>query len=666
MKTDEIRVGVHDDICCKPEFMVRITVCGSVSRLQWLQELETVVTSDEAQILPKAREESENCMTVYIGYRSALSLLTEISELLVFPPRRNMCTELLEYVGLRVCELRTVLKQALGGSFDQELYATMDRLGVCPDIQTSQLVPKTHPHDPRFQYLLDCFSPQQASSHAPTVPVVRRNTETTKLEQPIRKYVQPSTIRLTLDEAVTRIASTFRMWNARRKFIASRDSELVELGLLPPPQDAACVEEAEQFKRSRKDRARFFESEWENLRRSASEKYRAEARDSLLDGFSAETRRAVWKFRESTGKFPDSVETLIAPPPEPVALQPKKKTTAKSSPQVAAVPQWSTLVKLRGAIDNFSWDQQLVILSDQDKKEIYDEAKRAIVCDINKWIQGLRGSDFTTVTETGFDEQDIIDLIKAGILVKSKDGEGFQNFHANIFSSTGLECFKNDVIETIVNPLASELIWSHSNPPRSVLLYGPRGCGKTHVARAIAKASGSCLFMVPVDVSSETVELIQRVAVHLSPSVILIDSLDDMLHPKTVPKKKKKSEPSDTVSILEIVLDKLVTSGRSVLICCSLNPDEVLMKKFKASYLLPLPNEDDRTEIMKQTFLRRAVPVKIVRSNLVLIRGIAQLCEAMSIADIKSMVESVLTEERVQLVATKPLRPDEFISQIKV
>ncbi|KAI9865176.1 MAG: hypothetical protein M1813_002496 [Trichoglossum hirsutum] len=103
----------------------------------------------------------------------------------------------------------------------------------------------------------------------------------------------------------------------------------------------------------------------------------------------------------------------------------------------------------------------------------------------------------------------------------------------------------NDIIEelkeSVIYPLILPHLYSHSSPllsaPAGVLLYGPPGCGKTMLAKALAHESGACFINLHISTltekwygdSNKLVAAVFSLARKLQPSIVFIDEIDAVL-----------------------------------------------------------------------------------------------------------------------------------------
>ncbi|HLQ93659.1 MAG TPA: AAA family ATPase [Xanthobacteraceae bacterium] len=112
--------------------------------------------------------------------------------------------------------------------------------------------------------------------------------------------------------------------------------------------------------------------------------------------------------------------------------------------------------------------------------------------------------------------------------------------------------------ELVQLPLTAPQVYRHLgiNPPRGIILYGPPGAGKSHLARAVANEVDARLYYINgPDVigtyTGETEANLRRMfneAGHHSPSIIFIDELDAM-----APKRGETGSHSDTRTVTQLL-----------------------------------------------------------------------------------------------------------------
>ncbi len=153
-------------------------------------------------------------------------------------------------------------------------------------------------------------------------------------------------------------------------------------------------------------------------------------------------------------------------------------------------------------------------------------------------------------------------------------------------------------------------------PPKGALLYGPPGCGKTLLARALATESGANMILVRgpevlskwVGESEKAIREIFRKAKASSPCIVIFDELDSFA-------RTKSGEDS---GVGERLLSQLLTemedggASRVIVIGISNRPDLIetsLLRPGRLDLILyiPPPDERGRLEIIK--ILTRPMPL---------------------------------------------------------
>jgi len=145
-------------------------------------------------------------------------------------------------------------------------------------------------------------------------------------------------------------------------------------------------------------------------------------------------------------------------------------------------------------------------------------------------------------------------------------------------------------------------------PPKGVLLYGPPGCGKTLLARALAAECGTNMILVRgpeilskwVGESEKAIREIFRRAKASAPCVIIFDELDSLA------KSKIKDETNRGETVLSQMLTEMEDSGASNIIVVGITnrPDLIdnsMLRNGRLDVVLYVqpPDEKNRLEIIK-------------------------------------------------------------------
>lgn len=105
----------------------------------------------------------------------------------------------------------------------------------------------------------------------------------------------------------------------------------------------------------------------------------------------------------------------------------------------------------------------------------------------------------------------------------------------------GLEDIIEELKESIIYPLTMPHLYRHGGAllaaPSGVLLYGPPGCGKTMLAKAVAHESGASFINLHISTvtakwygdSNRMVHAVFSLAKKMQPAIIFIDEIDAVL-----------------------------------------------------------------------------------------------------------------------------------------
>jgi transitional endoplasmic reticulum ATPase len=177
----------------------------------------------------------------------------------------------------------------------------------------------------------------------------------------------------------------------------------------------------------------------------------------------------------------------------------------------------------------------------------------------------------------------------------------------------GLEEVKQDLKEAVEWPMKTPEMFSRLGikPPKGILLYGPPGCGKTLLARAVATESeanfitikGPEIFSKWVGESEKAIREVFRKARMAAPAVIFFDEIDS-LSPRRGLGFADSGVTERVISQLLTELDGIIALEDIVVIAATNRPDMVdpaVLRpgRFDRLIYVPEPDEKSRLQIFK-------------------------------------------------------------------
>ncbi len=185
----------------------------------------------------------------------------------------------------------------------------------------------------------------------------------------------------------------------------------------------------------------------------------------------------------------------------------------------------------------------------------------------------------------------------------------------------GLESVKQELKEAVELPLKNPQVFKNVgiDPPRGILLYGPPGCGKTLLAKAVATESeanfiairGPELLSKWVGESEEGVRRVFRRARQVAPCIVFFDEIDAIAGTRGEEVGTKVTER--VVNQLLTEVDGIEKLERVTVIAATNRPDlldQALLRPGRFDSLIEIPMPDDESRLAILQVHTKKMPLK--------------------------------------------------------
>ena len=237
----------------------------------------------------------------------------------------------------------------------------------------------------------------------------------------------------------------------------------------------------------------------------------------------------------------------------------------------------------------------------------------------------------------------------------------------------GLEEVKEELKEAVEWPLKNPEVFERLGiqSPKGMLLFGPPGCGKTLLARAVATESeanfisikGPEVFSKWVGESEKAIREVFRKARMASPSVIFFDEIDSLV-PRRGLGYGDSGVTGRVISQLLTEMDGIVSLENIVIMAATNRPDIVdpaLLRpgRFDRLIFVPEPDEDSRFKIFKIHTMNMPLMKDV---NL---KELAHMARGYSGADIESVCREAAMNALRSDINTKEVTSSDFETALK-
>ncbi|KAJ3829342.1 P-loop containing nucleoside triphosphate hydrolase protein [Lentinula raphanica] len=254
----------------------------------------------------------------------------------------------------------------------------------------------------------------------------------------------------------------------------------------------------------------------------------------------------------------------------------------------------------------------------------------------------------------------------------------------------GLDPIISSLRESVIYPLLYPTLFTSNSSllgaPKGVLLYGPPGCGKTMLAKALAKESGATFINIAASVltnkwfgeSNKLVAGLFSLARKVQPSIIFIDEIDSFL-------RERSSGDHEVTAMMKAefmtLWDGLLSSTDRILVLGATNRpndiDSAIFRRLPKRFAVTLPDFGQRMKIfklmLKDVSLSSDLSLELLAQASEGLSGsdLKELCRGAAMVPVREYMREnlsngeVLTDEQLKNFKPRPVTLQDFLGSFE-
>ncbi|ORY83609.1 40 kDa putative membrane-spanning ATPase [Protomyces lactucae-debilis] len=222
----------------------------------------------------------------------------------------------------------------------------------------------------------------------------------------------------------------------------------------------------------------------------------------------------------------------------------------------------------------------------------------------------------------------------------------------------GLDDIVDDLKESVILPLTYPELFASSSAllgaPKGVLLWGPPGCGKTMLAKALASSSGATFINMQISTltdkwfgeSNKLVNALFSLARKLQPSIIFIDEIDAFL-------REREKNDHEAMAMIKAefmsLWDGMATESdtRIIVLGATNRPNDIdsaILRRMPKRFHVQLPDASQRRKILELVLRESKLEDDFAMDRVVLATAgmsgsaIKELCRAASMRPVREFI----------------------------